>query len=207
MPSQNSLRRSSRWRSAAAAILFAGLATAGCASDEADPAAFDEGVKAYDAGDLEKAYEIFRDLADNDVAAMRNVALMLRKGEGVEKNPEGARKWMLRAAEAGLPTAQADLGEMLMNGEGGPADPAAALPWIQLAADANHPIAQFQLGEIYEAGQIVPRDLDKARKYYAAAADRGVTAARDRLAALNGTPEPGTPVSAPPPASTPGTSP
>jgi TPR repeat protein len=176
-----------RWWTAVALALAFTLAA--CATDAADPAAFDAGVKAYDAGDYPKAYAIFRDLAENDVAAMRNVALMLRKGEGVEKNPEGARKWLQRAASAGLPTAQADLGEMLLNGEGGPPDPAAALPWLEAAAASNHPIAQFQLGEIYEAGQVVPRDLKRAKEYYAAAAARGVTAARDRLTALSASPE------------------
>jgi TPR repeat protein len=159
---------------------------AACASDPPSPVQFDAGVKAYDAGDYPKAFAIFKDRASDDVAAMRNVALMLRKGEGVAKDPAAARKWMLRAAIAGLPTAQADLGEMLLDGEGGPPDPAAALPWLQLAATASHPIAQFQLGEIYEAGQVVPQDLKLARQYYAAAASHGVTAARDRLAELNG---------------------
>lgn len=174
------------------AMLCACLVLVGCVADPPSPAKFDEGVKAYDAGNYAKAYAIFRNMADDDVGAMRNVALMLRKGEGVAKNPVGARKWMLRAAIAGLPTAQADLGEMLLNGEGGPPDPAAALPWLQLAATASHPIAQFQLGEIYEAGQVVPQDLKLAKQYYAAAATHGVTAARDRLAALNGMGDPST---------------
>lgn len=165
------------------------LALGACASDPASQARFDEGVKAYDAGDYKTAFTIFKERAGDDVAAMRNVALMLRKGEGVAKDQAAARKWMLRAAFAGLPTAQADLGEMLLDGEGGPPDPAAALPWLQLAATASHPLAQFQLGEIYEAGQVVRQDLPLAKRYYAAAASHGVEAARDRLAALNGTSE------------------
>jgi TPR repeat protein len=158
----------------------------GCA-DAPDPSEFNAGVKAYDAHDYRTAFHIFRELAPTDMAAARNLALMLRNGEGLKKkNPEEARMWMTQAAEGGLATAQADLGEMLLDGEGGPADPEAALPWLQSAAKANHPIAQFQLGEIYEAGQVVPKDLALAKKYYAAAAAAGVTAARDRLAELNG---------------------
>jgi TPR repeat protein len=152
----------------------------------ASPEKFAEGVQAYDAGDYKKAYDIWVDCAQNDVAAMRNVALMLRKGEGVEKDPAKAREYLERAAKAGLPTAQADLGEMLLNGEGGPADPQEALPWLQLAAAASHPVAQYELGQMYEAGQVVPADLKLAKQYYAAAATHGVTAARDRLAVLNG---------------------
>jgi len=89
---------------------------------------------------------------------------------------------------------------MILNGEGGPPDPVAAMPWLELAALASHPMAQFELGEIYEAGQVVPRDLKRAKQYYAAAAAHGVTAARDRLAALNGLSDSdGTPPPAPAP--------
>jgi TPR repeat protein len=171
------------------------LALAACASPPS-PEKFNAGVAAYDAGDYAKAYAIFLDCADDDVAAMRNVALMLRKGEGVAKDPAAARRWMLKAALTGMPTAEADLGEMLLNGEGGEPDPKAAMPWLDLAAEAGHPIAEFQLGEIYEAGQVVPQNLAKAKTYYAAAAAAGVTAAGDRLAALNGTAPGDTPADA-----------
>ncbi len=93
-----------------------------------------------------------------------------------------------RAAEAGLPTAQADLADMLLKGEAGPPDPKRALPLLQAAAAANHPIAQYELGQLYEAGEIVPRDLNVARNLYAAAAGHGMTEARDRLAVLGPAP-------------------
>src|SRR6478609_6101531 len=69
-------------------------------------AAFDAGVAAYDAGDYPKAYKIWWDLRYEDIAAMRNLGMMLRKGQGVEKNPGEAKDMLLRAARAGLPTAQ-----------------------------------------------------------------------------------------------------
>jgi TPR repeat protein len=156
---------------------------AGCAGDT--PANFDDGVKAYDDGDYDYAYEIFRANAGTDVAAMRNVAVMLRTGQGTDRDPEEARKWMQRAALAGLPTAQADYGEMLLTGDGGTADARAALPWLQLAADAGHPIAQFHLGQIYQDGEVVPQDLKRARDYYAQAAARGVTAASAKMDELS----------------------
>ncbi|HEY1709113.1 MAG TPA: tetratricopeptide repeat protein [Rhizomicrobium sp.] len=149
------------------------------------PRTFDDGVRAYDEGDYDVAFEIFRANAGTDVAAMRNVALMLRTGQGADKDSVRARLWMQRAALAGLPTAQADYGEMLLTGDGGPADAKAALPWLQLAADAGHPIAQFHLGEIYQDGEVVPQDLKRAREYYAEAAARGVTAAGAKMDALS----------------------
>jgi uncharacterized protein len=168
-------------------------------------AIFDSGVTAYDAGDYRKAFETWWELRYEDVAAMRNLGMMLRKGQGVEKNPKQAEEFLLRAAQAGLPTAQADLADMLLKGEAGPPDLGAALPLLQAAAAAHHPMAQFQLGELYETGAppLVRQNLEVARQLYAAAADRGMKEAADRLRVVG----PPTPVAPPPGAITPETAP
>ncbi len=144
---------------------------------------FDSGVAAYDAGNYEQAFKIWWDLRYEDLAAMRNLALMLRKGQGVAKDPKKAEELYQRAAEAGLPTAQADLADMFLKGEAGPPDLASALPLLEAAAAANHPLAQFQLGELYETGAppLVPQNLEVARQLYAAAAGHGMKEAADRL--------------------------
>ena len=168
-------------------------------------AVFNSGITAYDAGDYRKAFEIWWDLRYEDVAAMRNLGMMLRKGQGVEKDLKQAEELLLRAAQAGLPTAQADLADMLLKGEAGPPDLGAALPLLQAAAAAHHPMAQFQLGELYETGAppLVPQNLEVARQLYAAAADRGMKEAADRLRVVG----PPTPVAPPPGAITPETAP
>lgn len=153
-------------------------------------AIFDQGLAEYDAGHYEAAFKIFQSIDDEDVAAMRNEGIMLRKGQGVKKNPQAAEEMLGRAAEAGLPTAQYDLAEMLLNGEAGPPDPKAALPWLQMAAAAHHPIAEYRLGVFYEEGTLVPKNLDTARALYAEAAASGVPDAKERLAKLGG-PVPG----------------
>ena len=157
-------------------------------------AVFNAGVTAYDAGDYRKAFQIWWELRYEDVAAMRNLGMMLRKGQGVEKDPKQAEELFLRAAQAGLPTAQADLADMLLKGEAGPPDLGAALPLLQAAAAAHHPMAQFQLGELYETGAppLVPQNLEVARQLYAAAADHGMKEAADRLRVV-GPPAPVTP--------------
>ena len=166
-------------------------------------AQFDSGVAAYDAGDYPKAYKIWWDLRYEDIAAMRNLGMMLRKGQGVEKNPSQAKDLFLRAARAGLPTAQADLADMLLKGEGGKPDLAAALPLLQAAAAAHHPVAQFQLGQLYETGAppLVPQNLEVARQLYAAAAERGMPDAAERLRVV-GPPSAVTAVTATPAAAT-----
>jgi len=148
---------------------------------------FSEGVAAFDAGDYAKAYAIFSNLAGHDdLAALRNIAFMERKGLGTERNPQAALKHYETAARAGLPTAAADLGQMLLYGEAGPADPKAALPWLKMAAQANHPMAQFLLGQMYEFGEAVPQDYARAEILYAAAAARGLKPAIYRLSYLKG---------------------
>lgn len=162
---------------------------ASCASSAADdPQAtkriFDQGVAAYDAKNYPEAFRIFSSIDDHDLAAMRNVALMLRKGEGVAQDPRAAEEMYARAANGGLATAAADLGEMLLKGEAGPPDARAALPWLDAAAAAGHPIAAFELGQIYEDGKVVPKNLPRARKLYKQAAAAGMTEAAKRLAAM-----------------------
>lgn len=168
------------------AFLCLSLAMSGpaCARDSAEIAKiFDSGVAAYDAGNYRQAFKIWWDLRYEDLAAMRNLAIMLRKGQGVAKDPKKAEELYQRAADAGLPTAQADLADMLLKGEAGPPDLASALPLLVAAAAANHPVAQFELGELYETGAppLLPKNLDMARQLYAAAASHGMKEAADRL--------------------------
>jgi TPR repeat protein len=177
------------------AVLAAALALCACLAMAAPAqartsaeiaAAFDSGVAAYDAADYEKAFKIWWDLRYEDIAAMRNLAMMLRKGVGTQKDPKQAEELYLRAAQAGLPTAQADLADMYLKGELGPPDLARALPLLEAAAAANHPIAQYQLGQFYETGAppLVPQNLEVARQLYAAAAKHGMPEAAARSAYL-----------------------
>jgi TPR repeat protein len=164
--------------------LLLALATGACASDTTGTSLkndFEAGVAAYDAGDYPKAYKIWSAIDDDDIAAMRNVAMMRRQGLGTAKDPKGAEDMYLRAAEAGLPTAQADLADMLIRGEAGSPDPERALPLLEAAAAANHPLAQYELAQFYEVGQLVPRNMTVARNLYAAAASHGMKEAQARL--------------------------
>ncbi|MBA2589686.1 MAG: sel1 repeat family protein [Alphaproteobacteria bacterium] len=172
---------------AAATAVCASLAGAAEARTAAEIAAvFDSGVTAYDAGDYEKAFNIWWDLRFEDLAAMRNLGMMLRKGQGTPRDAGKAEEVYLRAAVAGLPTAQADLADMYLKGELGPPDLERALPLLQAAAAANHPVAQFQLGQFYETGAppLVMQDLETARQLYASAASHGMKDAAARSAFL-----------------------
>src|ERR1700691_1661355 len=81
---------------------------------------FDRGLKAYDAGQYTTAYEIWWKIKDEDLAAMRNVALMLRKGQGVKKDAHKAQDLFETAANAGMINAEVDLAKMLLHGRPAP---------------------------------------------------------------------------------------
>jgi TPR repeat protein len=172
-----------------AALCLCVLLASGCAtiSPEERETSFDEAVTLYDQQHYAEAYAIFNKLATVDAAAARNAAFMLRHGQGVARDQKAALLMYRFAAQAGLPTAEADLGEMLLLGEGGPPNPQAALPWLTLAAHAHHAIAEYHLGTLYESGTAVPKDLTKARELYEQAAAAGDKRAAARLAAMGGT--------------------
>jgi uncharacterized protein len=187
----------SGWWQSGILVCLCGMLLGGCvspSSHEEIAATFDAGVTAYDAGDYQTAYAKWKTIENVDLAAMRNLALLLRKGQGVKKDPKAALKMMQVAAEDGLVTAQADLGDMLLKGEAGKPDPEAAVPWLEKAALAGHPLAAFALGQLCEQGSGVKRDIERARKLYRQAADAGVKDAEEALKKLPPAPQAGSPL-------------
>ena len=85
-------------------------------------------------------------------------------------NPEQARRWLERAANAGDRDAQFNLGNLYRNGRGGPVDYGRALGWFVRAANAGDESAQLALGELYEEGLGVRADGAQARHWYEKAA-------------------------------------
>ncbi|NIJ42584.1 hypothetical protein FHS78_002886 [Parvibaculum indicum] len=150
-----------------------------------DEARFQRGVKAYDEGDYAAAFRDWLPLAQrDDLAAMRNVALLLRKGLGTERDPERALYFYERAAEAGFAPAQLNAAFMYLEGDGIPRDYKKASFWLHLSAVAGAPIAQYNLGVMFEKGLGVSRDLPRAMGWYALAARQGHSMALGRLAQL-----------------------
>jgi len=148
-------------------------------------AQFDRGLKAYDAKQYPAAFQIWWQIKDEDLAAMRNVALMLRKGLGVPKDPRKAEGILRTAAATGMSNAQVDLAEMYLNGETGPPRPRRALPLLKRAADGGHPLGQYLLGQMYEDGNGVPKDINRAAELYISSARGGLQEAKERLASLD----------------------
>lgn len=164
------------------------LAEAFAGTSSGSATEFDQGIKAYDAGQYKTAFEIWWKIKNADLAALRNVALMLRKGLGVQKDPQKAQDLFEIATNAGLVNAEVDLAEMLLTGEAGPPNPKRAIHLLQEAAASHHPLAEYLLGQLYEVGNGVPKDTKKATGLYIAAAEGGVTDAKARLASLDAAP-------------------
>lgn len=162
------------------------LLLSACAGLAAPSAAkFEEGVRAYDAGDYARAREVWLDLArQGDLAAQRNLGHLYRRGLGVAPDAQQAALWYRRAAERGLSTAQVNLGMLYLRGEGVRKDPAEAARWFMRAAGRGHAGAQYNLARMYETGLGVAPDPARALGWYYVAARNGHGPALERLGAL-----------------------
>lgn len=169
------------------AVFLAALVVSGCVTNIATEKAtrFDEGTAAYDVGDYAAAYRIWSELArQDDLAAMRNTAQLLRQGKGVAKDARGAFRLYVEAAEKGLVTAMANVGDMYLAGEGTERNPQAAAAWYARAATAGLSIAQMKMAELYEQGVGVERDPQRARALLERAARNGYAPAQAKLKAM-----------------------
>jgi TPR repeat protein len=168
-----------RCRGALCAALLAG----GAASAAAD--AITEGLGAYQLGDYERAYELWRPLAEQgNVRARFQLGLLFAEGQGVARNPVKAAFWFREAAQAGYAPAQHRLALMYYQGAGVPQDLSQAVAWWRLAGRQGSPEALFNLGGLNHLGQGLPQDLDRAEQLYRAAARRGHEGARQALVKL-----------------------
>ncbi|MGV8998342.1 MAG: tetratricopeptide repeat protein [Parvibaculaceae bacterium] len=146
---------------------------------------FRRGVEAYDKGDFETAFKIWLPLAQQaDLAAMRNVGLMLREGKGTARDPKRALWFYEEAGSKGYTLAQINAAFMHLNGDGVPKDPEAAAFWFHAASLAGSGIAQYNLAVLYERGTGVEKNMGMALGWYALATQNGNKLAVERLKKL-----------------------
>ena len=122
-------------------------------------AGLQEGVAAYEAGNLPLAVKEFRTAAETgDANCQYNLALMYERGIGVAKDEQEARVWYRKAAEQGNSQAQFNLGVLYENGRGGSVDFAQANQWYRKAAVQGDALAIGNLGMLYIRGDGVKVD-------------------------------------------------
>lgn len=94
-------------------------------------------------------------------------------GNGVGKDAREAVYWYEKAADAGDPWAQQQMGFLCEAGIGVPADPARAVHWYQLAAANGLISAKTNLGVTYLWGDGVRKDVRMAAELFRDAAEKG----------------------------------
>jgi len=93
-------------------------------------------------------------------------------GEGMEASAKAFEAFS-KAASAGYPPAEFNLGMMRLTGQAGDANPQEAFAFIQKAAEQDLPAAQTQLASMYEVGQGTAQDFSQAYQWYVKAAALG----------------------------------
>ena len=146
--------------------------------------------------EVEKSEEKGREwLAKAAEAGSPLAALEMASRISKDEKPDllGAYKYLLSAANAGLPVAQNELGLLYVSGNLGLSDPAAGVAWFTTAAKSGNAAAQNNLGTLYERGMGMPVDYNNAGQLYSLAANQGHAAATTGLARLHagglGTPQ------------------
>lgn len=132
---------------------------------------YNEGVKLYEMGDLEGAFQKYKEAAEcGDKMAQNNLGVCYSKGEGVEKNKAEAIYWYRQSAEQGEVLAMLNLGICLLD-----SNPSEAVSWLEKSAAKGNTSAMTELGRCYEEGNGVQKNPERALEYYrkGAAADNG----------------------------------
>jgi uncharacterized protein len=102
-----------------------------------------------------------------------NLATDYFVGRGVARDLKLAAHWYEKAAEAGDPEAQMEIGYLYDAGIGVSRDPAQAVHWYQLAVAGGLVHAKVNLGVAYLRGEGVPQNVQTAIQLFSEAAAKG----------------------------------
>ena len=113
--------------------------------------------------------------------AQNNLGVMLKDGQGIERDEAKAVEWFRRAAQQGNVLAQSNLGWMFHGGRGMEQNYDSAHYWYRKAALQGHAAAQNNLGLLFRDGLGLPQNSDSARYWFSLAAEQGLRQARHNL--------------------------
>ena len=119
-----------------------------------------------------------------DPEAQLDLANRFHFGNGVERDPEAAYRWMRGAAEAGIAEAQSKVGYFLTYGLGVPGDPKGALRWFLKGVRGGYPKAAYNLGDSFWKGRYTTRSPRRAWFFFSKAVELGEESGHYGLSAL-----------------------
>jgi SH3-like domain-containing protein len=159
---------------------------------------FSEAVAAYADADYEKAYQLWRPLAENgDAGAMFDLGVLYWEGQGIPRNRSLAIQWWQRAAQQEVAAAQYNVSLAHYLGEEVAHDAHKALSLARLAAQQEHDYARRIL-PILERDLVAPAEPSNVRFAYSGTGvgetSAKLYAGRNTATAVLGTLEIGTPI-------------
>ncbi len=119
-----------------------------------------------------------------DPDAQFRLGMRYGKGDGVPRDDNLARQWLVRAAIAGHLQARYMLGWLYYDGRGVPQDYAKAAELFSQAASAGDADSQYMLGVLYAKGWGVERDSRRSLDWMRRAAEQGHERAKATLGNL-----------------------
>jgi len=122
---------------------------------------FEDGLEAFDGGDLKATVAEWRPLAEaGDMEAQVALAGLYLSGTGVPLDPVMAVRWYRLAAERGDPVAQLNLGDLYAKGLGVGRDLIQAYLWLSLAIAQGRQWPAARRAEI--ASLMSPEEIARA---------------------------------------------
>ena len=162
-------------------VLLIGLIFASTAFADA----VSEGFEAFQRKDWSTAFQLWQPEATaGDVRAQFYLSILYEQGMGVDKSPDLARNWLIKAAEGGFPPAQFNLGNWHQQGDWVEKDDSKSVYWWEEAAKRGFTKAQYNLASFYYLGRGVEQNLEQAIFWYREAAKGGSDKAKETLARL-----------------------
>jgi TPR repeat protein len=149
---------------------------------------FSDGIKgSYVKPNPDRAFDMFHYAASyfGDPDGQYNLGRLYMTGQGANRDPRQAARWMKLAAEKGHAPARAAFGEMLLRGgEGVPRQPVLGLMWLAMAREGADPTREAWIVERHDAAFAAASAGDRSAAL-ALIERRHVVGARGRSAGQN----------------------
>ncbi len=108
-----------------------------------------------------------------DLYATRALGYSMLKGDRLPKDVTRGISYLNRAASAGYPMAQNDMGNAYRYGEGVEKDIKLAATWFSVASAQGNYLGQYNMASLLRKGEGVPENMVEARRLYKLSADTG----------------------------------